>query len=69
MSETPRRGMRFEHSRQITGSPKAGTAKPVVMEITRTAGRRVWYRPVDTKGAGFVASADDFERLVNSWLT
>jgi hypothetical protein len=60
--------MRFEHSRQITGSPKAGTAKPVVMEITRTAGRRVWYRPVGTKGTGFVADVDKMEGLVKSWL-
>lgn len=68
MSTTPARGMRFVHARQITGSPKAGTARPVVMEITRTAGHRVWYRPVDTKGTGFVASADELERLVKSWL-
>lgn len=32
-----KRGMRFEHARYIIGSPKAGTARPDVCEITKVS--------------------------------
>lgn len=38
-------GLRFAHSRRITGSPKAGTARPEEYVVTRVTSTTVYYRP------------------------
>lgn len=45
--KAPRRGDTFLHARRITGSPKAGTARPVEMTVTRVTATTVYYRPSD----------------------
>jgi hypothetical protein len=47
---TPAKGLRFLHSRQIDGSPKAGTASPVEMEVTAVRRGIVYFRRADYPG-------------------
>lgn len=51
METTPKRGLRFLHARRITGSPKAGTAQPVEMTVTRVTATAVYYRHSDAPGS------------------
>jgi hypothetical protein len=44
---TPRVGMTFAHARRITGSPKAGTAKPEVYRVSKVTRTSVYYKPLD----------------------
>lgn len=37
-------GARFEHSRLIIGSPRAGTARPDICTITRITKSTIYYR-------------------------
>lgn len=46
MNVEPKRGMRFEHARRITGSPKAGTAQAEVCEVTQTNQYTVYFKAV-----------------------
>lgn len=63
-----KRGMRFEHARQITGSPKAGTAKPVVMRITRVTSYGIYYC-CDEDGRGrWVVEPERIDAVVGRWL-
>jgi hypothetical protein len=63
-----KRGMRFEHARQITGSPKAGTAQPVVMRITRVTRTGVYYC-CDADGLGrWVIEPERMHAVVGRWL-
>jgi hypothetical protein len=63
-------GDRFEHARQIDGSPKAGTARPVVMELTRVSDLSFWYRRADNLGApaSWVAERSKADTVVGKWL-
>jgi hypothetical protein len=63
---TPTKRLRFLHSRQIDGSPKAGTARPVEMIITAVRRGQVYYDRADSprpRGA-FVIDADRFSSIV-----
>jgi len=52
-------GDRFEHAHQITGSPKAGTAQPVVCRVTAVRRYAVYYRPDDEGTKGLWKAAPD----------
>ena len=43
-NEHLRRGAKFEHAHYIQGSPKAGTARPDICEVTVVTRDRVYYR-------------------------
>lgn len=64
------RGDRFEHARQIDGSPKAGTARPVVMVVTAVTRRAIYYRREDATatGAAWYSTPAAFESVVGRWL-
>jgi hypothetical protein len=59
-----KRGATFTHARQITGSPKAGTARPVLMEITAVRRGSVYYRPAGTTGSGWVIERDRLDSII-----
>lgn len=40
----PAVGSTFEHARQIVGSPKAGTSRPMVCTVTKVTATRVYFR-------------------------
>lgn len=61
-----RRGDQFEHARQITGSPKAGTARPDVCTVTRVTATAVYYR--NSSRMLFWTAPERLAESVGRWL-
>jgi hypothetical protein len=66
VAEKPRRGARFEHARFITGSPRAGTATPVLCTVTAVRGTTVYYRT--DAGSKFRTDVATFPGVVGRWF-
>ena len=62
----PKPGQRFEHSRYIIGSPKAGTARPDVCTVTRVTALTVYYRTEE--GMKMKQDRDRFSDSVKQWI-
>ena len=62
----PKAGRRFEHSRYIVGSPKAGTARPDVCTVTRVTASTVYYRTEN--GMKMCQDRDAFAGSVGRWI-
>jgi hypothetical protein len=67
MDVTPKRGMRFLHSRQITKDSSARNPVPEECVITRVTERAVYYRNTSR----FLSSTAPgrFPEIVKEWLT
>lgn len=75
LGRMPRAGDRFEHTRWILGSRKAGDAAPAVCQITRIAAGTVWYGPVrdlatgrERKPGGFLIALNRLDEVAARWL-
>lgn len=62
-------GMRFESRRMIEGSPKAGTARPVVCTVTMVRAGIVWYRTGPSGRANWRHDLDRFDTVAARILT
>jgi hypothetical protein len=59
-------GSTFEHARLITGSPKAGTARPDVCRVTKITKTTVYYR--NESGVSLRSNRDAFSAVVGRFL-